>query len=79
MFPFRLQGVLSLLASNDIRGVLKHAGLEVEQLERLGRYGGTVALKLGGLAQKGKQGVRPHLNHRKFSLLQDLVHLPQGK
>ena len=51
--------MLSLLASDDIRGVLKHAGLEVEQLDRLGRYGGTVALKLGGLAQKGKQGVSP--------------------
>ena len=47
-----VQGVLQLLEKSEIRDVLATAGVEFEQLKRLGRFGGVV-LQLQGMMQKG--------------------------
>ena len=46
-----MQGVLQLLEKAEIRDVLATAGVQFEQLRRMGRFGG-VALQLQGIMQK---------------------------
>lgn len=47
-----MQGVLQLLQKAEIRDVFATAGVQFEQLKRMGRFGGVV-LQLQGLMQKG--------------------------
>ena len=47
-----LQGVLQLLEKAEIRDVLATAGVQFEQLKRMGRFGGVV-LQLQGIMHKG--------------------------
>lgn len=53
-----VQGVLQLLEKAEIRDVLATAGLQFEQLKRMGRFGGVV-LQLQGMVQKGSTKVGP--------------------
>lgn len=47
-----MQGVLQLLEKAEIRDVLATAGVQFEQLKRMGPFGGVV-LQLQGIVQKG--------------------------
>lgn len=47
-----VQGVLQLLETAEIRDVLATAGVQFEQLRRMGPFGGVV-LQLQGIMQKG--------------------------
>ncbi len=53
-----VQGVLQLLETAEIRDVLATAGVQFEQLRRMGPFGGVV-LQLQGIMQKGFK-VRPY-------------------
>lgn len=52
-----VQGVLQLLEKAEIRDVLATAGVQFEQLKRMGRFGGVV-LQLQGIMYKGFNKVR---------------------
>ncbi len=56
-----VQGVLQLLETAEIRDVLATAGVQFEQLRRMGPFGGVV-LQLQGIMQKGFK-VSPYRLH----------------
>ncbi len=61
-----VQGVLQLLETAEIRDVLATAGVQFEQLRRMGPFGGVV-LQLQGIMQKGFKVSPCHLHSTQYS------------
>lgn len=61
-----VQGVLQLLETAEIRDVLPTAGVQFEQLRRMGPFGGVV-LQLQGIMQKGFKVSPCHLHSTRYS------------
>ena len=61
-----VQGVLQLLETAEMRDVLATAGVQFEQLRRMGPFGGVV-LQLQGIMQKGFKVSPNHLQYTQYS------------
>lgn len=61
-----MQGVLQLLETAEIRDVLATAGVQFEQLRRMGPFGGVV-LQLQGIMQKGFKVSPYRLHYTQYS------------
>jgi len=63
-----VQGVLQLLEKAEIRDVLATAGVQFEQLRRMGPFGGVV-LQLQGIMQKGFKVSPYRLHYSQYSTI----------
>ncbi len=73
-----VQGVLQLLETAEIRDVLATAGVQFEQLRRMGPFGGVV-LQLQGIMQKGFKVSPYRLHYTQYSTIMHTMQQSTGQ